>query len=319
MRASTAAMACKGSAQARFFLVLFSMGTDAYKSLPLLLVLLCMHGLLACTTQPDRTDRLAEDAGFSRVVVQGKPFEHVTYQHRLDQAVTQELHIYIEGDGTPWVGGRYPAAEPTSRDPVALELMALDPGPALYLGRPCYLGMARSAHCEVELWTSRRYSPEVVASMLGVIEQYLQRYEIRRVVLIGYSGGGTLAALIATHLQVQVFLVTIAANLDTDLWTSLQGFLPLDGSLNPLDYRPAIAQLPQLHLVGLQDSNVPLVVTESFTAGLDPEYVRVYPQFDHNCCWLDTWPAVLADEPWNRADYSRYSRERIDPVIPQLE
>ncbi|MEH6592479.1 MAG: hypothetical protein V7746_19595 [Halioglobus sp.] len=278
-----------------------------------------MPELIACTSDPERTDRLAVHAGFSKVLVVGKLFQHVTYQHRLDQASTQELHIYIEGDGTPWIQGRYPAAEPTPRHPLALELMALDPGPALYVGRPCYLGMAKSAYCEVELWTSRRYSPEVVASMLEVIEQYLRRFEIKRVVLIGYSGGGTLAALIAPRLHVQVFLLTLAANLDTDLWTSLQGFLPLEGSLNPLDYRPAIAQTPQLHLVGLRDSNVPTAVTESFTNGLHPQTVRVFPEFDHSCCWLDIWPSILADTPWKRADYSRYSRERIGHTIPLLE
>lgn len=295
------------------------MDIDGYKAKLITILLLCTQGLSACTSHPQRSDELARDAGFTRVVTVGKSFEHVLYEHRLEDPGTRELHIYIEGDGTPWIGGRYPAAEPTARQAVALELMTLDPGPSLYLGRPCYLGLAGSAHCEPELWTSRRYSPEVVASMVEVVQQYLLRYGIQRVVLIGHSGGGTLAALLATRLQAEVFLLTLAANLDTVMWTESKGLLPLSGSLNPLDYRQAIAELPQLHLAGLQDSDVPIAITESFTNALPSSSVKVYPAFDHSCCWREIWPTLLADQPWAVANQGRLSCEPLNQLVPVFD
>ena len=260
---------------------------------------LSVLGSMGCATSQSRVNHLAQEAGFARRLVPGKDFEHIVYEHKLDTVSTAEFHIYIDGDGTPWVAGRYPSANPTPRRPIALEMMAEDPAPAIYLGRPCYFGLELSANCSVEFWTSRRYSPEVVASMLSVIHHYRQVYGAKKIVLIGYSGGGTLAALLARDLRQPVFLLTIAANLDTELWTELRDFLPLAGSLNPIHYRADTAQIPQLHLAGLQDKAVPVAVTESYTSGLDTQLSRYYPDFDHACCWLELWPEILAEKPWS--------------------
>lgn len=255
--------------------------------------------LLGCAAPQHRAEQVAEHADFARQLVTGKGFEHVVYEHELSTQPIAELHVYIGGDGTPWVAGRYPSGDPTPRQPLALKLMSEDPTPAIYLGRPCYLGLAASANCSVALWTSRRYAPEIVASMLSVIRQYQQTYRVKNIVLIGYSGGGTLAALLARDLQQNVFLLTVAANLDTDLWVELHGYLPLTGSLNPAHYRADTAHLPQLHLAGLKDEAVSVAVTRSYTAGLQTQSYRYYPTFDHSCCWLELWPDILMERPWS--------------------
>ena len=129
---------------------------------------------LGCTAPQHRAEQIAEQSGFNRQLVTGEGFKHVVYEHGLSAQPIAKLHIYIGGDGTPWVAGRYQSADPTPRQPLALALMSEDPTPAIYLGRPCYMGLAASANCSVALWTSRRYAPEVVASMLRVIRQYQQ-------------------------------------------------------------------------------------------------------------------------------------------------
>ncbi len=274
----------------------------------LLVVILywCTMGMFGCSMHQNRADYLAAEAGFSRKIIAGKQFEHVTYLHGIDtQAIEEshiyieELHIYIEGDGTPWVNGRYPSLDPTPRRPLALKLMAEDPAPAIYLGRPCYFGLSSSANCSAEFWTGKRYSPEVVASMLSVVQYYQQAYGAKKIVLIGYSGGGTLATLLARELPGEVFLITLGANLDTDLWTELRGFLPLDGSLNPMHYRTDTAHKPQLHLAGMRDKIVPIAVIESYVSELDPQFSRYYPAFNHACCWLELWPEIIAERPWS--------------------
>jgi pimeloyl-ACP methyl ester carboxylesterase len=57
------------------------------------------------------------------------------------------------------------------------------------------------------------------------------------VLLIGHSGGA-LAILLAARVPQVVAVVTIAGNLDTDVWTKLHGYLRLQGSLNPIAAPP---------------------------------------------------------------------------------
>jgi hypothetical protein len=255
--------------------------------------------VLGCSTPQHGAHQLALEAGFVRDVHTGTHFEHLVYSSHLATHAAEELHVYIEGDGTPWTNGRYPSADPTPRRPLALELMRDDPAPAIYLGRPCYFGLSSSGQCSPEYWTFKRYAPEIVKSMASVIQYYQEKYQARGIVLIGYSGGGTLAMLLSRELQGNVFVLTVAANLDTDLWSEQRGFLPLKGSLNPMDYRADTAQIPQLHLAGLQDEVVPVEVTQSYAATLEPDYFRYYPTFDHSCCWLELWPEIIAEGPWS--------------------
>src|SRR3972149_2178107 len=89
------------------------------------------------------------------------------------------------------------ATDPTPTQAVALRLMHLDSAPSVLVGRPCYHELKRSAECTPGLWTHARYSSTVVASMLAVIEVLARGSNSTGVVLIGYSGGGALAMLIA--------------------------------------------------------------------------------------------------------------------------
>ena len=89
----------------------------------------------ACATPTERVNRVSEAAGFERKTVAGDPFEHLILIHNTDGASGADLHVYIEGDGSPWIAGRWAATDPTPQTPVMLRLMQLDPGPALYLGR----------------------------------------------------------------------------------------------------------------------------------------------------------------------------------------
>jgi len=258
----------------------------------------CLIVIAGCSTPQKRAHLLALEAGFTRETQAGTQFNHIVYLNHLVSYSVDELHIYIEGDGSPWRDGRYPSPDPTPRHPLALKLMRADPFPALYLGRPCYFGLSSSLHCSTAYWTSKRYSTEVVESMASVIEYFREKHQVQTIVLIGYSGGGTLATLLARKLPGKLFIVTVAANLDTDLWTEQRSFLPLEGSLNPVDFRAETAHIPQIHLAGLDDKTVPITVTQSYASTLDSNFFRYYPDFDHSCCWLGLWPEIIAERPW---------------------
>jgi len=203
-----------------------------------------------------------------------------------------EIHVYIEGDGTPWVDGTTVAADPTPRRPVALSLMRLDPAFSIYAGRPCYSGLAASEGCSSMLWTSGRYSAAVVSSMRVVVRRLLDMYGAKRLVLIGHSGGGTLAVLLAPSFDETVAVVTVGGNLDVRAWAQWHRYAPLDASLNPVDFPPLPARIRQLHLVGGRDGNVPPDMATHAIERLGSIPI-VYPRFDHACCWERQWPEVL--------------------------
>jgi hypothetical protein len=257
----------------------------------LLLVLAAALLVSGCASPASKFDRRAAELGLSRRVVRGTEFDHVVYEK--DGAPTGTLHVYLDGDGTPWIAGR-PADDPTPRNPLVLRLMALDPSRAFYLGRPCYNGLMRSDECVAGLWTSARYSDRVVASMAAALRDVLADQADDRISLFGYSGGGVLAVLLAEQISETSAVVTIAANLDTRAWAAVTGRDHLDGSLNPATRAPLPSAILQRHYVGGRDRVVRPEITARAIIGWHAEMIPVY-EYGHVCCWEQTWSRVLAD------------------------
>lgn len=198
--------------------------------MPRLITLLAVLAgtLLGCSANPIRETLDLCPACESVTLARSTSFPLLAYIHNADAITSHEfLHVYLEGDGQPWLRGFWPAANPTSREMTALKLMLLDPHPAVYLNRPCYGQVQMPINCSVSLWTDGRYSSEVVAAMLAGLRELRQKYPGKRLVLLGHSGGGTLAMLLAQRMEEVVAVVTVAANLDHRAWTSARGFFPL--------------------------------------------------------------------------------------------
>jgi hypothetical protein len=248
--------------------------------------------LTACATPSEEFARNASELGFHSAVLSGTGFRHAAYYAGIGER-SDSLHVYIEHDGTPWIGSSHVSADPTPRSPFALELMARDAGPRLLLGRPCYFEMRHDAGCSALLWTHRRYAPEVVASMAAALREFLALHPFRHVMLIGYSGGGTLAWLIASRVPEASAVVTMAANLDVEAWTRLHDYSPLTGSLDPAREPPLSPAIRELHFAGGRDANVPPAVLRSFQARHPAAEIVDVPGFDHRCCWIDAWPRIL--------------------------
>jgi pimeloyl-ACP methyl ester carboxylesterase len=250
--------------------------------------------LAGCATPAQRYAEAAREDGFARVVLPGSGFRHVAFYAGLDDG-GRVLHVYVEHDGTPWLDPSHVAADPTPRRPLALALMARDSGPRLLLGRPCYFDAVHDAGCDATMWTQRRYAPEVVASMADALRAFLAEHPYPRVVLIGYSGGGTLAWLMASRVPETIGVVTLAANLDTDGWTRVHGYTRMAGSLNPAWQPPLPRAVREVHYVGGRDENVPPSLALAFRARHPQATIVELPQFDHRCCWVERWPALLQD------------------------
>jgi len=258
-----------------------------------LAVCLLILSIGGCASPTSRLHELADRQGFerSRVTVDG--FRHTVFanRHPLRDDV---LHVYLEGDGTPWQHRTLIMADPTPRQPLMLRLMGGDRAAAVYIGRPCYNGTSTQPGCDNRLWTSDRYSPTVVAAMSGVMRREMVRRGATGVRLFGHSGGGALALLIAERFsEATRDVVTVAGNLDTDAWTRFHRYTPLYGSMNPAT-RPALPdRVRQWHLLGQRDAVIPPMLVAGFLAERPQAVVHLFPGYSHGCCWERSWPAVL--------------------------
>lgn len=241
-----------------------------------------------CATPAERIDRFAADAELQRSIVRGAAFEHVVYGNGRRFAGAT-VHVYLEGDGRPYLDRWTVAPDPTPRRPLMLHLLASDPAPAVYVGRPCYHGLSPPP-CNPLHWTLQRFGPEVVDSMVAAIAAATAGAE--SVELYAHSGGAVFAVHAARRLDHVTRVVTLAGNVDPAAWTRWHGYTSFSPLVDPLAAGPLRPSVTQLHAVGADDRNVPPSLVREGAARLGATDVRVIRGADHACCWQDLWPAL---------------------------
>jgi dienelactone hydrolase len=257
----------------------------------------CAPDLNPFVSRADYADRIA--AGWQKLAFRTDRFDLAGYA-RIGNPADPSLAVFIEGDGVSYITRTEISPDPTPEHPVALQMAVKHPAAnVLYLARPCqYAGGYRGRGCEPAFWTAARFAPEAVGAMDMAINQFMAARGLRSMTLYGYSGGGTMAALLAVRRQDVAGLVTVAGVLDHRAWTSHFGDSPLRYSLNPADSMAALRAIPQRHFVGQRDATVPPALTQAYArqARLNDAAVTVVPRVDHTCCWADLWPD-LARQP----------------------
>lgn len=255
--------------------------------------------LLGCTTlspelRSQSAEKLAAAAGWQSIRLPTDSFVLAGFVPK-EVRDSDLLTIYIEGDGLAWISRSQVSLDPTPIHPTGLKLALRHPhGAAAYLARPCqYVSGDGRRNCAVTWWTDRRFAAEVVAATDQAVEQLKQRFHARNIELVGYSGGGAVAALVAARRKDVVRLVTVAGNLDHRAWTQHHRATPLTGSLNPADAWQALVDVPQMHFIGVSDTIVSRDVAQSYVAHFplnNRPQLRVIENFDHLCCWVEKWP-----------------------------
>ncbi len=239
-----------------------------------------------------QADALADARGWRRQSLQAGAFELVSYGPR-ELTRDSRLTVYLEGDGFAWRDGSTPSRDPTPLNPVGLRLaLAQAEDNAVYLARPCQYVDARYSGCLQRYWTTARFAEEVVAATNIAVETLKTRHGADRLVLVGFSGGAAVAALVASRRQDVERLVTVAGNLDHHAWTAFHRVDPLVDSLNAADVAGQLKELPQIHFVGRDDSVIPPVLARAWPVGFvgdGGQNLRVVAGQGHGCCWPDVW------------------------------
>lgn len=214
-------------------------------------------------------------------------------RERIGQAGA-DLTVYLEGDGLAWLSRSRPSPDPTPDDPVALRLAALDNAPNVaWIARPCqYTPLARNPECRAFYWTKGRFSEAVVAATDSALTAIKQAAGAQRIHLVGYSGGGGLAVLVAARRSDVATLRTLAGNLDHRVFTSLHGVSPLDASLNPADFAARVAKIPQIHYIGENDKVIPETIALAYLRQMGKTrcaVLRTLPTLTHSEGWTSAW------------------------------
>jgi dienelactone hydrolase len=260
--------------------------------------------LSGCTTIHDpylAAEQIASSHGWQREIVETNRFDLLAY-HRLRGAV-DELTIYLEGDGNAWHTRYHLSSDPTPRTPLVLELAAQDPSNNLvYLARPCQYVIqdGHGRNCRSEYWSKARFGSEVVNALDEAITRLKAQSEASRIHLVGYSGGGGLAVLIAANRNDIASLRTIAGNLNHIEFTKHHRVSPLTESLNPADFAEAVSMIPQIHFSGEKDRTIPKSIAEGFMARLpEKNCATLVPVkgVSHSKGWQDVWPDLSKMTP----------------------
>ncbi len=213
-------------------------------------------------------------------------------------AADQTLTVYIEGDGLAWRSVSMQSNDPTPITPVALQLALAQPGgPAAYLARPCQYVDAAASGCPSRYWLGARYGRDVLDALNSALDQLKARFAARHLVLVGFSGGGTLGALLVNERTDVRALVTVAGNLDVAAQIDHHAFSPLRDSFDPAQAATRWPELPQWHIVGERDTVVPPALTRALLARLTPPQAHLinFTEADHTCCWQARWPGLWSE------------------------
>ncbi|USE33796.1 alpha/beta fold hydrolase [Endozoicomonas sp. SCSIO W0465] len=208
------------------------------------------------------------------------------------------LRIYIEGDGRGWLRSGRASYDPTPLNRLVHHLMMHDLSPDIaYVSQPCQYKMG--AACNRNVWTFGRYSQKVVDSMNAVVSDIKAKGGYKTLELVGYSGGGTVALLMAATRDDVISVRTIAGNLAPHFTNQLHTASAMPLALNPSDFRAKLMSVPQIHFVGTNDSVIPETVSRHYANTIaDTSCVTISSiEADHQKGWINYWPQLLAVEP----------------------
>lgn len=256
----------------------------------LLAAALQLYGCALVQSPTERVEALAAQAGMQELSTGDKRLRGFL------RPGSGTLTVYIESDGAPWPAPNQPPYDPTPIKPVVMQMAVADKTQAVgYLGRPCqYLDAQTLDDCDPALWTLGRFSESAVAASANAVEQMKRRSGAARVQLVGYSGGGAMAALVAARRSDVACLVTLASPLDIDGWADAIDVTRLRQSLNPLAYAASLANVPQTHFAGARDVTVPPASARRYFSAVPKARVVTLDNYSHTCCWADEWAQLLA-------------------------
>jgi len=252
--------------------------------------------------------RIASPAWMNKRNIDTGDFTLTTFERMHTKSVP--VTIYIEGDGTATrSAAAIKANDPTPNNPVALHLASRDKADNVaYIARPCqYTHMTHYDHstpheeteCAPAYWGDKRFNDSVITAYNNALDNIETQYGTKDFHLVGYDGGGAIAAILAAKRDDVLSLRTVAGNLDHNAQSVYLGIPPLNESLNAIDFAADLRDVPQHHFIGGQDETIKPAVLNSYLQAIgDSPCVKytLIQEAEHDSGWVDKWPALLKSD-----------------------
>ena len=272
--------------------------STAITSILFLLSLCCLTFISGChSTATSVSKKESIPKGLFENIIHIDPTPVYTWQPKNPSSNTS-IRIYIEGDGKAWVKRGRPSLDPTPELRLVNQLMSEDAKADIaYIARPCQY--VKSPYCKIPVWTFDRYNRATVHLLNQAVDHIKQAGHYQQIELVGYSGGATIALLIAAQRTDIKSIRTVAGNLSPHYSNKLHNVSPMDSALSPKDFISKLKGIPQMHFYGTQDP----VITE----GVIMDYVSQFPDnpciktkaldASHQKGWKEKWKNLLEQIP----------------------
>lgn len=223
-------------------------------------------------------------------------------------ANTNTLTVFIEGDGARWEdSGFSPPTDPTPRRPLGLALAIqeikiqiqdstehaqMPKGSVAYLSRPCQF--FRGSPCTSNLWTDERYGDQAIESITAALMNLIATTNAQNLYIVGYSGGGVIASLLARNLDNIDCIVTLASPLDLTAWTNRLKISPLSSAKVLRLTTDQTSRVMFSHYIGELDRIVVHKDLGQYSIPSRQNSVAALPGVSHNDGWLQNWLDIRA-------------------------
>ncbi|MBQ4472027.1 MAG: hypothetical protein II942_02125 [Alphaproteobacteria bacterium] len=191
-------------------------------------------------------------SGFTSKQIETSNFSIAVWEKNTIQK-GKTLRVYFEGDGSP---------NPINQ--IAKELAEKDATPnVIYVARPCQWSNDKICTQKPEIYKESRFHVEIMKEMFELTEYLMLKYRAPDLELIGYDGGAVIALNLATKLPTKR-VITVAGITDVNAYTNYHDLPAMAEAENPADELLVLAQVPQIHYVGGQDTVTPRRMAERF-------------------------------------------------------
>ena len=264
-----------------------------------MITILILSGCAGMRVRGNLANDIARESNLKPILIQTSIFKLKGYYRFNDNH--SPVTVYIEGDGQAYLHRNMPSANPTPRNPLTLHLAGIDHGEnILYLARPCqYVNFKSERLCTTPYWTQKRFSREVIISVNEAIDKMLFKAKGEGIHLVGYSGGGAVAALVASIRNDVLSLRTLAGYMDHVSLNKNVGVSPLKGSLDPIKVAHKLKSIPQIHYSGKKDKVIPNWVAKNFAHAVGNNnctFTRL-TNATHTKGWEKVWRKVWSKIP----------------------
>ncbi len=201
-------------------------------------------------------DFLLKNNGFKSVILSGRSFDVAAWVHITSQQ--DPISVFIEGDGLAYYSRHRISNDPTPTNAIAARIAVQDSASnKIYLSRPCQYIInhgINQRNCHQRMWSQDRFSRDVITLYQDLLDQIKKQYKNESGFrLMGFSGGGAVAASVSLYRDDVIDVRAVAAPLDIHGLMRYHRADPIVNAVSPYSHAARLAEVKLTLFLGSSD------------------------------------------------------------------